>query len=281
MPMFWRLIKPLSFPVFKKRVGWLGLLLVLSAVSLEAQSQGRLAELLRENGRAFKYFYQPEPFPPAYQRLGYLTGAAAVAAFMPFDGPLSQNARNRRRPWKNSLAAAAEPWGNPRYVLPASALSYGLAFLIQPGTAWEEVSGDAFRSLAATSVAVIALKYATGRRRPASHPDQPYRFFRYRGWDDTPSFPSGHAALAFALASSLSRSAGDKWWAAVPLYGLAAATAWQRVYDGRHWPSDVVAGALLGTILGRSFTRPEPAAVSFRYQALPGAPLGLTLAWRW
>ena len=277
--MFWPLTKPLTFPLSKKRFAFL--LLLLGTPSLEAQAQGDLSERLRENARTFKYFYKPEAAPPAYQRLGYWAGAAAVAAFMPFDESLSQNVRRPRRPWKNGLATAAEPWGNPRYVLPAGALSYGLAFLIRPGTAWEEVSGDAFRSLAATSVAVVALKYATGRRRPARHPDQPYRFFRYRDWDDTPSFPSGHAALAFALASSLSRSAEDKWWAAVPLYGLAAATAWQRVYDGRHWPSDVVAGALLGTILGRSFTRPESSAISFRYQAPPGSSLGITLEWRW
>lgn len=263
------------------RAFW-GLLLLLQAgADLAGQVEPSSPPWLRENLQAFRYLYTPEAQPPAYQRLGYLVGGAAVGAVMPFDQALSQTLRSGQSPGKDAWATAVEPWGNPRYVLPAGALSYGMALLLAPEGSWAEVSGDAFRSLVATSAVVVALKYATGRRRPASHPDQPYRFFRYQDWDDTPSFPSGHAALAFALASSLSRSAGDQWWAAVPLYGLAAATAWQRVYDGRHWPSDVVAGALLGTILGRSFTRPESSAISLRYQAPPGTSLGLTLAWQW
>ena len=63
------------------------------------------------------------------------------------------------------------------------------------------------------------------------------------------SMPSLHAANSFALAVVLSR--------AVPrlaplLYGFASLIALSRVVGGVHWPSDVVAGALVGSLIGRA-----------------------------
>ena len=79
---------------------------------------------------------------------------------------------------------------------------------------------------------------------------------------DTESFPSGHAAAACAGALAAGRlfpSARVLWWA------LAAAIGMSRVYVGAHWPSDVVAGALVGiavawfTLGGRRVVSTAPA----------------------
>jgi undecaprenyl-diphosphatase len=56
------------------------------------------------------------------------------------------------------------------------------------------------------------------------------------------SYPSAHASTSFAGARSLSRV-----WPPAPLYATAAAMALSRPYIGVHYPSDVVAGAALGT----------------------------------
>lgn len=59
------------------------------------------------------------------------------------------------------------------------------------------------------------------------------------------SFPSAHASSSFGAARAYSALLP-----AVPLYGAATAMALSRVYLGVHYPSDIAAGALLGTLVG-------------------------------
>lgn len=60
------------------------------------------------------------------------------------------------------------------------------------------------------------------------------------------SFPSGHTSSAFATATSLSLNV-PKWYVIVPAYTWAASVGYSRMYLGVHYPSDVLAGALLGS----------------------------------
>jgi diacylglycerol kinase family enzyme/membrane-associated phospholipid phosphatase len=60
------------------------------------------------------------------------------------------------------------------------------------------------------------------------------------------SFPSGHSASAFAFATGASQ---DFPTMGLPLYTLAAGVAYSRVYVGVHYPSDVLAGAVLGSAI--------------------------------
>ena len=66
------------------------------------------------------------------------------------------------------------------------------------------------------------------------------------------SFPSAHATTSFAGALGYSRAGAP----AAPLYALALGLSLSRLYLGVHYPSDVIAGALLGTALAAAMTEP-------------------------
>ena len=68
------------------------------------------------------------------------------------------------------------------------------------------------------------------------------------------SFPSGHTTIAFSLAAGLDRETRAAWVPCV-VYPAAAITAWSRVYEQKHWPTDVAAGAVLGIWASGKFDR--------------------------
>jgi membrane-associated phospholipid phosphatase len=89
---------------------------------------------------------------------------------------------------------------------------------------------------------VIALKYAVHRERPfITYPD-----IEKKSKAGSPSFPSGHTSSAFATATSLSLTY-PKWYIIVPSFTWAGTVGYSRMHLGVHYPSDVLAGALIGT----------------------------------
>jgi membrane-associated phospholipid phosphatase len=89
---------------------------------------------------------------------------------------------------------------------------------------------------------VYALKYSLNRDRPyVTYPDIT------RKSDDTgPAFPSGHTSGAFATATSISL-AYPRWYVILPSYAWAGTVGYSRMHLGAHYPSDVLAGALIGS----------------------------------
>ena len=93
-----------------------------------------------------------------------------------------------------------------------------------------------------TAVAVMAIKFTVRRRRPEGELGKIYRR------TDPHSFPSGHAARAVMLAG-VAIGLGPAWFGIVlALWAIAVVLA--RVMMGVHYLSDVLAGALMGVLMG-------------------------------
>lgn len=101
-------------------------------------------------------------------------------------------------------------------------------------TRWRRATG----LVAATYGANTALKLLVRRRRPELSGLPPLM-----GTPTRYSFPSAHASTSFAAALAFGRAGAPR----LPLYAVAKAMAFSRLYLGVHYPSDVVVGALLGT----------------------------------
>src|SRR4051794_28505441 len=99
----------------------------------------------------------------------------------------------------------------------------------------------ASRNLVIASAANYAIKLIVGRRRPEL-PGLPPLVRTL----STRSYLSAHATTSFTGAAALARVLP-----ASPLYVLACAMALTRPYVGVHYPSDVLAGAVLGSALDR------------------------------
>lgn len=96
---------------------------------------------------------------------------------------------------------------------------------------------------------VLGLKHAVARPRPYVHRSLHARAARHKGPSPdgaTLSFPSGHASLSAALVTSWSLSF-PRWYVIGPGTLWATSVALSRVHLGVHYPSDVLAGVLLGT----------------------------------
>ena len=125
--------------------------------------------------------------------------------------------------------------------------TYSTIFVTGMFTAGRFAHGARFRAMTydMLDAAVVnaaytgALKWAVGRERPDGTNDK--------------SFPSGHTSKAFALATVTQRHYG--WKVGAPAYAVAALVGASRLYQDKHYLSDVVARATLGYIVGRTVVR--------------------------
>ncbi len=211
-----------------------------------------------------------------------LAGPEVLPAPVPGMGPPAPGSLDARisrwsyRPGKGRfLAGAPDLLGG--YVLPVlPVLAYGLPLLaLGGGEPWFAAGGHANHRLAAyveaigwTYLLTGAVKYAVGRPRPYTEGANDHPELRKRPGEDNLSFFSGHASSVFAVGAFVTedvtrylRRGPLAGWAPNPRllvgsvlphlvgYGVPALVGLSRVVDQQHWPSDVLLGALVGTLV--------------------------------
>lgn len=190
---------------------------------------------------------------------------AAQLALFALDDDLHRAAADMRSEGTDDVASVFRPLGRKPPWFLASGVAYAVGRLTdQPRVA--DTGLHVFVSLALANVISGGLKVLSGRSRPivldvrgadsvwvAREPDE---WGLLDGWGDDgarQSWPSGHTTAAFAIAAALSEELGGPTpWIAYP---LATAVGWSRVNDEAHWVTDVLMGALVGTVTARLVVR--------------------------
>lgn len=100
----------------------------------------------------------------------------------------------------------------------------------------------------------LVLKASLGRSRP----DTDRGTFNFSPFGGGRSFPSGHTTQAFAVASVIAAHYDDNPWIDTAAYGVAALVGVSRMNHNKHYLSDVLAGAIIGHVVGRAVVHSRP-----------------------
>ena len=158
------------------------------------------------------------------------------------------------------LFEAGDLMGNGIVPLTAVACSYSYGKLFRHEHAVSFAS-DLFRAQALNGIATFTLKHSLHRERPDGSP-----------W----SYPSGHTSSSFTTAAVVSNHFGLKF--GIPAFVLATYVGLSRLQENRHYLSDVIAGAALGSYIGFKVARRRKSSNNQMIVGLAGR--GITLTWK-
>lgn len=145
---------------------------------------------------------------------------------------------------------------------------------------WEDAVVFA-QTLAINSALVTAAKYIAQRPLPRTYAGDPGLIDRPEGYR---SFYSGHTSTAFAALSATAMTIrlryGEKTWPWVLTGVVGTSVAIERVADGRHFPTDVIVGAVMGTAVGIIVPQLHSRGGAGSAQATRRSRGGFQMGWR-
>jgi len=184
------------------------------------------------------------------------TGAFVIATGLAFslDPKIKENVSQRHTTSLDNLTGFGEKYGTISYAGIFAGGMY-LTGKIIDNKSITTTGRMLTESVLYSGLAVSLLKYTVGRSRPYTD-EGPVTMFTYSFQEANVSFPSGHTATAFAISTVLANRINNPF-TTVALYGLAGFTGYQRIYDNKHWFSDVFVGAAIGYFIGSSIVNSE------------------------
>ena len=198
---------------------------------------------------------------PAMQNL-YLAGIGGGLAAVAHPADQSFNVRLRSHyDTVNKAFAAGKYLGDTPEQVALSLGTYVVGRLRdQPKVS--HLGMDLLQAQILTEILVQPIKFATHRQRP--------------DLSDHQSFPSGHAAVTFAGATVIERHLG--WRKSILGYSIASYVAASRLHDNRHYLSDVIFGAAVGSIAGRTVVHHEADYWALTPVSMPGGGVALLVS---
>jgi hypothetical protein len=167
------------------------------------------------------------------KHLLFLAIGAGTTALVHEADPKIQRKFHPKRPMGNTLDNIMHYGAHPLVLGGATLMAFG----ISKGIGAEKAAitaGTLLEALVLTEAITVSLQLVTRRERPDG--------------SNSRSFPSGHASGAFALATVTEVLYGP--WIGIPSYALASLVGVSRIDKNKHVASDVIAGAVLGTLIG-------------------------------
>jgi len=199
-----------------------------------------------------------------------VAGVVGVAATL--DGPIRDEMR-RHAPNDNRFMHNVERFG-AEYSLVVLGGFYLAGVSGNNETAISVAQDGLSASIIASGIIVPTIKFVTGRARPRENEGiatfHPFSL----SYSTNSSFPSGHTTQAFAVASVIANHY-DETWVAYSSYTVASLVGVARIYHDAHFASDVLAGALIGTLVGKSVVTHNKSLRSNKVVVLPEIRPGL------
>jgi membrane-associated phospholipid phosphatase len=186
-------------------------------------------------------------------------GTAASLALMQADSRIARSFRRGSLQESSALLSVADGYAlvNEKSLFAAGVLTWAGARLVHAPAA-ADVALHTTEAIFVSSAVSTVIRGTLGRSRPFVtgqadafdyHPGQGFRELKYR------AFPSIHSSAAFSTAAALTAEMQERRMPSVRfvgpvLYTLAAGPGLARMYHDKHWASDVLMGAVLGTVTG-------------------------------
>lgn len=243
---------------FAARLLFLFLAVNFLVQALPARPANTSSEL---NGRYFKKILKDTGIilssPASWEKKDWFRfglSLAATSAFFPLDNSIHRQVYEHHSPTLTSVSRAFSFAGAPASLLGMLSAGYLIGHFKHSDSARATflLAGE---SLLITELLVQAGKIGIGRARPYTL-EGPFAFNPITLQSQWQSFPSGHSAAAWAVATSLASRVKSPYLRAT-FFAVASAISLSRIFLDKHFASDVVGSALLGYFIARKLSQPE------------------------
>jgi len=232
---------------------WLSIVLSIFILSFFSPGEPAFASekrnIFSRFGRDFKYIFTSPLRLGKSDVLPLSAILLGTCGLMALDEDIRDSVQDSGSNSWDEIFSFSKQFGDGRVTLPIAGIFY-LAGEIFHDEKSRDTGISALESFIFSGIICQTLKVLTGRSRPYRE-EGSGKFYGPTFANSKLSLPSGHATVAFSLASVIA-SEYDSLLVDISAYTIASLTALSRVYHDRHWTSDVALGAIIGTLVGRA-----------------------------